>query len=373
MPRLPMGSGFEPQGPQPGAQPQGQTEAPAGSPASPTAVPNIPVSGYQAQWTPQAPDAPEAPATPPATPPAAPEAPTAPDVSADPVADDAEEPGAGDLESGATMRFSAVALQRDIEERAAAQAVSTADAPEVPGVVGDGDTESKDADGADSGTRTDEAEDDTSDTVSEYALDADAFADVPPAEESESASTRSEAEGVASGLPEPQVAASEDTPSEEADVQDSAPDDTGAEGTGSEEADPEDARPKADEPLDAVPAEAEHQPRPQPQESEDAGAATAEPVDSQASGAPLADAEPVSAEPADAVPSDAQPSDAEPVDSVPQDSVHEDAAGPGTGDAQPAWAPPAPQGVPPLPPSYQPAAPAPASHWPAQPQAQPAA
>ncbi|OKI77990.1 topoisomerase II [Streptomyces sp. CB02414] len=115
VPKLPVGSGFEPQQPQPPEQPQGREEsepepeaepqvrsepegvaapAPAADPASPTAVPAFPAGGFQLQ----------APAPPPAEEPG-PE----------------EEPGNGDLESGATMRFSAAALKREITERAAAE------------------------------------------------------------------------------------------------------------------------------------------------------------------------------------------------------------------------------------------------------------
>ncbi|CAM5633689.1 hypothetical protein STENM36S_05753 [Streptomyces tendae] len=116
---MPVGSGFEPQSQQPSAPPEPEPEprvqtpepeavtdpAPAADLASPTALPAFPAGGFQLQ----------APA-----PPAAeePEAEPEPEPDSEPDTSDLDN---GDLDSGATMRFSAVALKREIAERAAAE------------------------------------------------------------------------------------------------------------------------------------------------------------------------------------------------------------------------------------------------------------
>ncbi|MEU6883546.1 SCO5717 family growth-regulating ATPase [Streptomyces sp. NPDC046712] len=86
---------------------------------APVAVPGLPAgSGFEPNWAPQTPQTPPAPA--PAMPAPAPAAPAVPAVPAD-----GGSFGGGDLESGATMRFSPAALKREmaeISERAAAAA-----------------------------------------------------------------------------------------------------------------------------------------------------------------------------------------------------------------------------------------------------------
>ena len=90
VPRLPVGSGFEPQAP-----------APVPPSAGPAGLPNLP--NLQA---------------PPVTPPV--------DEPSGEVEEDEED--SGDIESGATMRISAVAVKREVSERAAASDEVAADA-----------------------------------------------------------------------------------------------------------------------------------------------------------------------------------------------------------------------------------------------------
>ncbi|MEU9604444.1 SCO5717 family growth-regulating ATPase [Streptomyces sp. NPDC048057] len=135
----------------------------------PVAVPGLPSDGgFQPQWTPNTP-APSTPSpeqaqaqpptsmasepsavTPPPPPvPAVPTpapAPVRPAAAADP--DPAAEPfGGGDVESGATMRFSPAALKREIAERdaAARRAEEEADADPVDAPSGDGTDQAQDA------------------------------------------------------------------------------------------------------------------------------------------------------------------------------------------------------------------------------------
>ncbi|WP_455432370.1 MinD/ParA family ATP-binding protein [Streptomyces tendae] len=126
-----MGSGFEPQPSQQSAPPEPEPEpeavadpAPAADLASPTALPSFPAGGFQLQ----------APAPPTAE---EPEAVAEPEPQPEPVTDgraDSADLDNGDLESGATMRFSAVALKREIAERAAAE--DAEGATEEPPVAG---------------------------------------------------------------------------------------------------------------------------------------------------------------------------------------------------------------------------------------------
>ncbi|MEQ6023832.1 SCO5717 family growth-regulating ATPase [Streptomyces salinarius] len=309
VPRLPVGSGFEPQpelsAPQspaptePEAEPEPQARtpepepeaapAPAADPAFPTEPPAFPAGGFQLQ----------APAPPP---PSAEE----PEAVAE-LEPDTGGLGNGDLESGATMRFSSAALKREIAERAAAE-----------DGIEDG-TEGEPADGSD-------AVDDAPDQVSVLAEDASRSDDADVVESP--ALDDTDTDGV------PGKASDEVTGAGDGDVSDPRIDGP------ARDAEPE---PVA---LTAVPD-------PDPVADDAPGDETGEePEDS----LPSVD------EPEDAVPSDAAPSaDAVPQDAVPQDSVPQDAPSQ------------APGGVPPLPPSYPPAAPAPAQQWPAQPQPAPAA
>ncbi|WP_435800094.1 MinD/ParA family ATP-binding protein [Streptomyces mutabilis] len=295
--------------------------APAADPASPTAVPAFPAGGFQLQ----------APAPPPAEEPQAEPEPEA-------------EPGNGDLESGATMRFSSAALKREIAERAAAddagqdderpeaaadepEAGVGDDAPALAGNVGadapdDADEALAVADDAVEPERTDDSrlgdadgQDDVRDEDGTDAEDADEEdADEEDADEDE--------EGTADAA----------GPSGVADVGAVRGDDDGDDGDDSVLAapaphvEPEDGVPAGDGPEDAGP---------EPQDARPSAADAVTPV----------------GEPADAVPADPAPEDAVPAD-----------------------APPAAQAsVPPLPPSYPPVAPAAAHQWPAQPQPAPAA
>ncbi|OKJ13487.1 topoisomerase II [Streptomyces sp. CB00316] len=165
---------------------------------APVSVPEQPSQGgFDPNWAP-APPAPPAPADSPVEP-AAPEAPAA---AADPVgpvvpgvpavpaasADATGDPGpfgGGDVESGATMRFSPAALKREIAEREAA-AASAADAEADSGLSGTEpgsassrtESSSTDADGADAGsTATGHDSGTRTDTGGE--TDAPAVADTP--------------------------------------------------------------------------------------------------------------------------------------------------------------------------------------------------
>ncbi|MDG9727837.1 SCO5717 family growth-regulating ATPase [Streptomyces sp. DH41] len=302
VPRLPVGSGFEPQQTQerpeaePEPEPRGLPEpeaadvpAPAADPVSPPAAPAFPAGGFQLQ----------APAPPPAQEP---------------------EPDNGDLESGATMRFSSAALKREIAERAAAEDAGQDARPEPgadePGAV---------------------AEDDA------VIASDDAGADAP-----------GEALAVAGDDVEPERA---DRP-EPTDGPEPAggPELHGgpelADAREQDSAAGEDAAPLADDGSgpadDGVGSDV----------SDGLSDGVANGVDGFGPASSVQEGEPEPVTPAAPV-STPEP---EPEDAVPhpQDAV--------PGGAVPADAPPVVQGkVPPLPPSYPPVAPAPAHQWPAQP------
>ncbi|WKX18295.1 SCO5717 family growth-regulating ATPase [Streptomyces sp. HUAS CX7] len=294
VPRLPVGSGFEPQ-PEPSApqspaptepeaepEPQARTPepepeaapAPAADPAFPTDPPAFPAGGFQLQ----------APAPPP---PSAEE----PEAVAE-LEPDTGGLGNGDLESGATMRFSSAALKREIAERAAAE-----------DGVEDG-TEEEPADGSD-------AVDDTPDQVSVLAEDTSRSEDADVAEsaaldDTDTDGVSGKASDVVTGAGDGDVS----DPRIDGPAQDAAPEPVALTAV-------PDPDPVAEDAPGDVPGE--------------------EPEDS----LPSVD------EPEDAVPSDAAPSaDAVPQDAVPQDAVPQDAPSQ------------APGGMPPLPPSYPPPAPA---------------
>ncbi|MGW3436315.1 SCO5717 family growth-regulating ATPase [Streptomyces bacillaris] len=118
VPAQPSPGGFDPNwAPAPPAPPA--SSAPD-APSAPPAAPAAPVADAPAD--PVGPVVPGAP-TPPATP-AAPIAPAAPAASAEGAGDDPGTFGGGDVESGATMRFSPAALKREIAEREAAAEAS---------------------------------------------------------------------------------------------------------------------------------------------------------------------------------------------------------------------------------------------------------
>ncbi len=135
----------------------GSGQAPPPPNGAPVAVPGLPAgSGFEPNWapapaapTPPAPPAQDAPAQPPAapTPPAVPEpgpvqVPAAqapapgpeqtPPAAAPATAPAAEPFGGGDVESGATMRFSPAALKREMAERAAAKEAEEANESAEP-------------------------------------------------------------------------------------------------------------------------------------------------------------------------------------------------------------------------------------------------
>ncbi|MBB5127576.1 MinD-like ATPase involved in chromosome partitioning or flagellar assembly [Streptomyces albaduncus] len=277
MPRLPVGSGFEPQRP----EPEGEEKRSESGAASPAAVPNIPVGGFQSPWS----------------------APTA-------GRNQEEQADNGDLESGATMRFSAAALKREFAERETDTEAETAADAEA-----EAEARFESADDT-AGTDDDESAADVSDGAERASGASDEpFETSEEAEEAEESDAAEKSEGVATGVDD----ADEDAESSVSDAEDDA-------APAEPEAEPEDAAPSED-----VPAAVEPE-----------------------------DAKPVT----DAVPTDDAPVEVG-EDSAPRDAVR------AASDAPPAWtpAPPAPQ-VPPAPSAY-PAAPAPASQWPVQPPAPP--
>ncbi|MEV7863891.1 SCO5717 family growth-regulating ATPase [Streptomyces hirsutus] len=260
VPRLPVGSGFEP-------EPQ-SVSPPEPDSVSPAAVPDLPVSGF------------------------------------------GRDSGSGDLESGATIRFSAAALKQEIQDREdRAEAV-----PAEPGPEADAEPEKRpepaeDRDPTGAGEpagETDELEDDVEDDEPSV-TSVTSIASVPfPADGAEDGDTDivAASESAAEAHEGDEHAANDDFDEPEA-----AETETGSEAD-APGPEPEDAKPVNEEPVD------------------------------------------------DAVPSATSavgpPEDAGPASSDTSDSV--------------AWTPPAPPVVPP--PSH-PVAPAPASQWPAQPQQSP--
>ncbi|MGW0934846.1 SCO5717 family growth-regulating ATPase [Streptomyces sp. NPDC002666] len=268
---------------------------PSGAPVS---VPGLPAgSGFEPDWTP----APPAPVHGAAAEHPVPGAGGAPDLF-----------GSGDVESGATMRFSSAALKREIAEREAAAGADAGSADE------DGAQPEDDGPAADSVHAENDAVTGDGDEMADEVRDSAGEADSDP---DSSSSASSSAPSDTSPL-----SASEDDPREaEADAPfDAVPSDGAASHDGSDDG------PHADEPADAVPTDSE---------------------------------------PSDAVPPHAHTDAASPAPlDVPPGGAPQDAA--------PApWSPaPAPGGLPPLPPSFQPAAPQPeaprpASHWPPTPPA----
>ncbi|MFI6963091.1 SCO5717 family growth-regulating ATPase [Streptomyces sp. NPDC050255] len=190
---------------------------PSGAPVS---VPGLPAgSGFEPDWTP----APPAPAHGAAAEHPAPGAGGAPDPF-----------GGGDVESGATMRFSSAALKREIAEREAAAGADAGSAAEDDAEPeGDGPAAENDAVAGDG--------DEVADEVRNGSGEADSD---PDSSSSASSSTPSDS---------PPLSASEDDPREaDADAPfDAAPVNGAASHDGSDD------DPHADEPADAVPTDSE--------------------------------------------------------------------------------------------------------------------
>lgn len=284
----------------------------------PVAVPGLPSNGgFQPNWT--------------TTPPSA-----APSEDA---AAEAQPFGGGDVESGATMRFSPGSLKRELAERLAA-----ADAAKAEAAKADAEVEvDADAQSAAAAVPAPVAADEPVDV---------AVKDEPTADAVQDSAGTAEPEAGVSGpvgsegtVPEADAASGEPEPATAPEPSDAAP--ATAEVTAAEPSDSVNsddsgdyvtAAPVTAEAADAVPAE----PVPAPP--------VAEPVDAVA-------AQAAAAAPADAVPPVA--------DAAPQDAVPQDAPGTPVAPAEQPWAAQAQQpGLPPLPPAYQPAAPAPAPQWP---------
>ncbi|MGW0468736.1 SCO5717 family growth-regulating ATPase [Streptomyces sp. NPDC003027] len=326
---------------------------------APVAVPGLPAgSGFEPQWTPAP------------SPTAAPEPPASAPVPAPAAPADGGSSGGGDLESGATMRFSPATLKREmaeIAERAENTGTETAGtgADQGPGDGGvprqGGSPEQPAASGASAGP-------DAGSLAGGAA--ASASAGDGPAGADPSAATGS------GGTPE-SPAASPALPQADAVTGDghaagADPSATAADATAA----PERPARAGDRPAGAADDEASgagESPGPEATatggdtaepEGPEAGTANAEPGTASA-GAGTADpgADAAVRAPGDgaaAAPQDAAPTST-PVD-APQD------AAPTAPGAPPPWNPGAPQGgagLPPLPPSFQPAAPAAAPQWPA--------
>ncbi|MFC4957057.1 SCO5717 family growth-regulating ATPase [Streptomyces mauvecolor] len=361
----------------------------------PLNMPGLPQSGgFQPNWSPAPPPpgpaptpAPSASATPPpAFPPPAPPAPTP--EPARPT-DEGQAFGGGDIESGATMRFSPSALKREFEqlEAAAAAARGESAAPDAAqGAASDAPSVAAPSTDAEASPSTEGAEIETAPEA------ADTTPDAPEALDSADpvASANSTGSGESSVSADASDAGSDgDADSGSADEHfdgasvtsasaEEAPEAAEAPGTsaGEEAASPSQnaestgtasASAPAPTPFDAAPTDAV------PDAESALGTAPPAPV---AHPSPFADATPV----ADAVPvpdaapiADAVPvADAEPI----VDAVPSDGSAPEPQDAPPAdqpWAASAgaQPGLPPLPPAFQPAAPTAAPQWPVQPQPMP--
>ncbi|MGW6208216.1 SCO5717 family growth-regulating ATPase [Streptomyces sp. NPDC055089] len=261
---------------------------PSGAPVS---VPGLPAGGgSESDWAPEPPAAAQGAEHP------VPGAGGAPDPF-----------GAGDVESGATMRFSSAALKREIAEREAAAGADAENAAEDVAEPEDGGPAAGAANDAVAGDG-DEAADEARDGSGETDADPDSSSSVSPSDT-------------------PPYSASEDDPHEaDADAPfDTPPADGAASHDGS--GDDSDDGPHADEPADAVPT----------------------------------DSAPTDSAPSDAVPAPV-PTDAAPGD-VPQDA----APAPWSPAPAPGGLPPLPPSFQPAAP--QPEAPRPASHWPPTPPA----
>ncbi|WP_406455461.1 SCO5717 family growth-regulating ATPase [Streptomyces sp. NBC_00876] len=277
-------------------------------------------------------------------------------------ADGGQDPFAsGDLESGATMRFSSAALKREIAEREAAAGTANGSTESTTagnrsagsGTGTDGDASDAvdapstsgpaDASGAIDASRTDDGEIDAGET--------DAGEDV-------AGRTGESEDSVNSSSSEPDPAPADAVPS------DSVPSDSVP------------ADPVASDlvPSDSVPAGS----LPDAPAAAAAGAAESDAEAAAVSGPSSDDEAAASADAAEGAAAGSDPQDDEPADSVPSGAVADAAPLGPPADSTPQDAPPAPWtpapvqgGLPPLPPAFQPAAPQPmapqpASQWPGQ-------
>lgn len=256
---------------------------------------------------------------------------------------DAGAPDTGDLDSGATMRFSASALKREIEERDRAardraEREAETDAEAAGGAAPSGTDDDANAAGAvsadeEAGTPSADAEeswDDVLGRVFDFEPEEAGTTPKPSDETGDSPVAGDSEEADHAGL------ASADAPSEPYSVKSHS------------------VEPSTAEPSDAVPSE------PLPSEP-----VASEPVPSDETPATSAEADspaPDAAAPVNDATPDAAPRDVPP-DSAPQDS------------SPSPWAPAAPaqDGLPPLPPAFQPAAPQPQAPQPEPAQPLPAA
>ncbi|WP_405998159.1 SCO5717 family growth-regulating ATPase [Streptomyces sp. NBC_00829] len=329
-----------------GAVQQGSTPPPPPN-GAPVAVPGLPVgSGFEPNWAPVPAPAP-APAppvqqTPPPvptpsptpapapvqqTPPAAP-APAPVPAPAPPVTEAAAGPapqpfGGGEVESGATMRFSPAALKREMEERAAAE---KADATDVPATAStDEPAPAGSADGPADAAAT-PAADDAAQTVDESPAEPVEPVEAPEAsgaaeetgEVASDTAVRANAQSGDASAPQPGTEVSGEEPSDFP-LQDSVSEDVDPQNADSQDTDSQDADPQAPEPQDAVPQDA----------------------------VPLGPLPAVADAPQVTPPG---PAPAQPW--------------PATPPAPPAQPQPQGAGLPPLPPAFQPAAPTSAPQWP---------
>ncbi|MFJ8313655.1 MULTISPECIES: SCO5717 family growth-regulating ATPase [unclassified Streptomyces] len=393
----------------PAGEQGGGTGAPLPPPpvGTPVDVPGLPQGGgFQPNWGPTPPPPGPAPAA--QTPPAPPAPPAFPAPTTPPPAPEVSRPtnegqafGGGDVESGATMRFSPSALKREFEQLEAAAAAARGESAPVPTsapasaptpvsdepsvVVPDTDVAaSAPAEVADevgkTGTGTDIGEEAAAPTAHEDAADSGESDGSGDFSEDRFAGTTVLRAG-AEEAPEAAVTA-EASPGEGdvAPAEATSPTDTAPVDASPADAVPAHAALADGVPADAIPADV----------AGDTAPADAAPDDTaigSASHSVSVTPEAAPSGPAPAAVTDADPADAAPADAVPTDAVRIDAAA----VAEPQDAPPAPPappapadqpwadraqaqaqpGLPPLPPAFQPAAPTAASQWPVPAQAQP--
>ncbi|WP_069170389.1 SCO5717 family growth-regulating ATPase [Streptomyces griseus] len=255
--------------------------APPPPQGAPLALPGLPAGGgFEPNWPPSVPPAAASPAPPsqPSPSSTSPSAPTAPSSEPGPVPAAAApgpsgqaEPeagagpdafGGGDLESGATMRFSPAALKREIAQREAADAAGSASAPAeahtpdagLPGSTGDsagdpGTGERSDtapsAAGDGSGTNGSAA---SGETASESG------SDIVPGADADSVPAGAHAVPDSVPADAPAGASGPKTAPPDADPQDAVPQDRAPAGTPTTGAAPAEAAPSG-EPQDAVPSD----------------------------------------------------------------------------------------------------------------------
>ncbi|MFF8034375.1 SCO5717 family growth-regulating ATPase [Streptomyces sp. NPDC016626] len=196
VPRLPVGSGFEPQRPEPEGEEKRTESGTASGTASPAAVPNVPAGGFRSRWS----------------------APAA-------AGEQEAQPGNGDLESGATLRFSAAALKREIAERDAAATPEAEPRPEPAGEEAGADAPESSADVSGGAAGTSDADDAESASAPSGVP---GLGEVPPSEagdtgEAEEPQDVDDVEGVATGeAPAVGDTAAEDAGSPVTDADDAA-------------------------------------------------------------------------------------------------------------------------------------------------------